>query len=201
MHRRQALARLSLLVGGAISAPTLSAFLSGCKPPSATGSFQPSTLVEDEFTLIGTLVDIILPETDTPGALAAGVDRYIDEVLTDVVASGDRERFLAGLTAFSDRVQKELGIGFLSLTNGQQLEFVTALDQKVFLDAELNSEQDAASSDETPATAATFFTTLKELTILGYYTSEIGATQELHVMPMGAYRAIVPLDEIKKTWA
>jgi len=137
--------------------------------------------------------------------VAAGVDRYIDEVLTNVVTSSDRDHFLVGLKVFSDRVLNEHGLGFASLTNGQQFEFLTALDQEAFLGADLVSEPDtelaSESEDEPLATAATFFRTLKELTILGYYTSEIGATQELHVMPMGAYRAIVPIDEIKKTWA
>jgi len=46
-----------------------------------------------------------------------------------------------------------------------------------------------------------FFRNMKELTLVGYYTSEPGATQELHVMPMGVWRADIPLAQVGRAWA
>jgi len=190
MDRRDALTKLTLLIGGAVSAPTFSAFMAGCSPPPAQGPYTPQSLSQDSFQLVGELAELIIPETDTPGALSAGVDRHIDDVLTEIFSSEQRRQFFVGMEDFSNRARVEYGADLIELHPEQQREFLVALEHEAFQGIR-DSEPNAAS----------FYRQVKELTVTGYYTSEFGATMELHVMPYGSYRPIVPFEEIGKTWA
>lgn len=193
MDRRNALSRIGLLLGGAISAPAVSGFLAGCTTPFSDGKYVPRTLSDDRYEAIRVLVELILPETDTPGALSAGVDRFVDEMLTDYYALSDRDRFLEGLDRFLETSTGEFGRDFVDLDAESMIDYVRTRD----IEAYSNPDSDQLSD---PAELF-FFRTLKELTIMGFYTSEIGATQELRVMPMGEYRPDVDLTELGRAWA
>ena len=75
------------------------------------------------------------------------------------------------------------------------------MDREAFPDPETEPEETAMLRERLAQGDPPFFRTLKELTVSGYYTSEVGATQELRVMPMGLHRADVPYDEIGRAWA
>lgn len=180
ISRREALHHLTLLVGGAISAPAVGAILSGCRAEPAPAGWTPEALTTDQVDLLGTLVDLIIPPTDTPGAKDAGVPVFIEKLLRDWVESEDRVRFQAGLAAVDEETQKTHGVAFREATPEQQNALLTRLDQE----------------------AIPFFATLKEWTLVGYYTSEIGATQELQWLANpGRYDADLPLEEVGPTWA
>ncbi len=224
--RRAALARLGLLAGAALSASTVSALLGGCRAePSADFAYR--VLDADEQALTETLVDLIIPDTDTPGARAAGVPQFIDTMLADWMDDGERARFLAGLADVDARAQAAHGARFLDLDAAQQTAILEVLDREAFPPyeeppAETEADEAAAASTqggtaameegaeqeagqvEPPAEEPPppFFSQLKELTVAGYYTSEVGATQELHWNPApGEYRPDVPLAEVGRTWA
>ncbi len=190
ISRREALNRLTAIVGGAISAPALSAILSGCRARPATAAWTPQALTTEQAELLGTLVDLIIPATDTPAAKDAGVPVFIDTLLHDWVESEDRARFLTGLAAIDQDTQETHGVAFRDATPEQQNALLTRLDQE------------AMQAREEGADPLPFFATLKEWTLVGYYTSEIGATQELQWLAApGRYDADLPLEEVGPTWA
>lgn len=190
ISRREALHHLTLVVGGAISAPAMSAILFGCRAKPASAAWRPQAIAADQVDLLGALVDLIIPATDTPGAKEAGVPVFIDKLLHDWVGSEDRARFQTGLAAVDEETQQADGVAFLEATPEQQNAIVTRLDRE------------AAQAREVGADPLPFFATLKEWTLVGYYTSEVGATRELQWLAApGRYDANAPLEEVGPTWA
>lgn len=190
INRREALRRVALLCGGALSAPTVAGILSGCQTGSA-GSWSPATLSDHQNELVVAISEHIIPATDTGGARAANVNRFVDAMLTDGFLDEDRERFLAGLDEVDAEAEAQHGAPFLDCADDEQIALVEAWDEAAF-------GPDADFDPEAPP----FFRTIKELTVFGYYTSEIGATEELRFDPvMGRYDPCVPVEEIGRTWA
>src|SRR5258708_32673212 len=97
IDRREALRRTALLLGGAISAPTLAGFLAGCQAPATNSAWVPRSMTADQGALMASLAEHILPATDTPGAQPAGVHRLIDTMLADDYVAAERQQFVAGL--------------------------------------------------------------------------------------------------------
>ena len=190
IDRREALRRAALLLGGALAAPTVAGVLAGCEPPPVPdGAWQPRALTPEQADLVATIADHILPETDTPGARAVGVHRFIDAMLAESYPAEDRERFLAGLADVDARARRACGRAFLQCATTDQRALLVHLDREAFATM--------PGPDE-----ASFFHTMKELTLVGYYTSEIGATRELRHAPVpGRFDGCVPLAEIGRAWA
>ena len=229
MTRRAAIARVAYLLGGAVSATTVAGVMAGCDRRAATEAAG-SALDVDQKELVATLSEHILPETDTPGARAVGVHDFIDAMMTDYYPAEERDRFIAGLGRVDQRSQRVFGTRFVEADAGQQLQLVEALNRQAFRDptAETTPAQEpvlrdtdteTGRSDAEAVQAASgaveldqdwdpedvgrqaFFRTLKELVLVGYYTSEEGATQELRMHPMGSWNADVPYSEIGRAWA
>ena len=231
--RREALRRTALLLGGAISAPTLAGVLAGCGRNGSSASAQVLTGGRQE--LVATIAEHIIPETDTPGARAAQVDRFIDEMLAGYYPEDERALFLDGLADVDERARQAHDQAFVDCTPEQQLEILLQLDRESFAPAppapasdgeepttpDVRERTEGGASPLPPevesdtiqwihgdprrprrATAPPFFRTMKELTIVGYYTSEVGATQELrHEAVPGRYEGCVPFERIGRTWA
>jgi hypothetical protein len=220
LTRREALARTALLVGGTLAGSTI---LGGEHALwAATPGWAPRTLSPAQLEMVATIAEHILPATDTPGARAAGVHRLVDVFLTEHYAPAERDRFLAGLHATNQRAVRERGTPFLRCSAPAQLALVAALDAEAF-PAERRAEAKAASPEiqamrdslpragSTAAAAPTrasrdegagwFFRRMKELTLLGYYTSQAGATKELAVNPMGAYHGDLSYRRLGRGWA
>jgi gluconate 2-dehydrogenase gamma chain len=180
MDRREALRRAALILGGVISAPVIAGVLAGCGGKGR----RSGVLSAEQLELVATIADHILPETDTPGARAVGVHEFIDAMLAHGYAGEDRARFVAGLADVDARARAACGRALLQCAHEQQRAVLEALDRETF------------------AQPDSFFHTFKELTLVGYYTSEIGATRELHHEPVpGRYDGCVPLAKIGRTWA
>ena len=233
--RREALARTALVLGGALATSTIAGAQSDTSWLVASPQWRPRTLSAAQNDLVATIAEHIIPATDTPGARAAGVNRFVDAILTSYYKNEERQRFLAGLGDIDARANKANGAPFMKLTSAQQLALLTALDaesyppQRVLQKAEpLTSERQkmqdslarqsstsATISDPTRASADAggdpaakrelergwFFRRMKELTLLGYYTSEAGAMKELKVNPMGVYRGDIPYRGVGHSWA
>jgi len=184
MERREALRQISLLSGAALSAPVLAAALGGCK--GAVSNYTPVNLSETHFQAIATIADIIIPETDTPGAKEAGVAQFIDVAMGSYFERDDYDRFIGGMNVINQDSNERYQIPFAELDELRQTQIVTVMDQKAF---------DALEAGEKPQ----FFTTLKQLVLLGYYMSEVGATEELrYLRAPGRYEGSA---EMGKTWA
>lgn len=190
LTRREALHQLSLLVGGALSAPVMSAILSGYRAGPPSPDWMPQTLTAHQSELLELLVDGIIPPTDTPGAKDAGVPAFIDKLLEDWVDPDERDRFRAGLAAVDDLTRQAHGAAFREATPAQRNALLARLDEEAV---------QARRDDVEPLP---FFATLKEWTLVGYYTSEVGATQELRWLAApGRYEADVPFEQVGRTWA
>src|SRR5881398_2100555 len=183
-----------MLLGGAISAPTLAGVLSaGTRRAWATSpQWAPRTLSPAQLELVATVAEHIIPETDTPGACAAGVHRFVDTLLSDHYPTPERDRFVAGLADVDARARSGHGKTFVECTADQQVALLTELDEAAFPAVRIDS----------PRTSDTwFFRRMKELTLVGYYTSQVGATQELHPSPFGAYRGDIPYSSVGRAWS
>jgi len=189
ISRRRALQQAALLLGGAISAPTVAGVFNTAtrRAWAASPAWAPRTLSAAQLELVATLTEHIIPQTETPGARAAGVHRFVDTLLTDHYPTAERDRFLAGLAAVDAQARSRYGKAFVESATGQQVALLRELD--------------AAAYAATRGDDAWFFRRMKELTLVGYYTSEIGAMQELHVSPFGAYRGDIPYTAVGRAWA
>jgi hypothetical protein len=188
--RRDALRRVAMLLGGALSAPAIAGVLAGCDSRSAAdGTWTARALTTEQSELVATIAEHILPETDTPGARAAGVHKFIDKMLAEHYPAEARARVLNGLADIDARARRDRGRAFLQCGVEEQRAVLARIDQEAFAAP--------PGSREVP-----YFRTLKELTLLGYYTSEIGATQELrHVSIPERFEGCVPFTQIGRTWA
>ena len=140
-------------------------------------------LTEHQNAMVTALAESIIPETDTPGATAAQVNRFVDVMLAEWFDDDDREEFLRVLVALDARSTNTFGAPFLALEEAQQVGLLRQLD------AEVTARREA----ELP-TEDHFFSRMKWLTMYGYYTSEVGATEELQqVIIPGGYEPCAPV--------
>ncbi|MBT8401654.1 MAG: gluconate 2-dehydrogenase subunit 3 family protein [Rhodothermia bacterium] len=196
MERREALKRIGVLMGGAVSLSTASGILGGCKVGPRSEPFVPKTLTAEQNELVTTISELIIPETDTGGAKAARVNEFIDKMLTDWVEDDDKQRFLSGLDQLESSTIASEGSGFLELAETDQIRILESLEAKRAQWREAVGEG-TASREERP-----FFEMMRELTIAGYYTSEIGASQELkYEIIFTSYEGDVPYEEIGRAWS
>lgn len=193
MTRREAILRVSALLGGtALSGQA--AMLAGCTGYAGdiVEDGQSWTFSADDVALLDEIAETILPETDTPGARAAGVGPFIAMMVVDVYDDREQAVFRAGLETLEEESRGMHGVSFREATAEQR----TTLLRK--LDAEQLQFMYSARKEE----PAHYFRMLKELTLLGYFTSEIGYTQAMrYVETPGRYDPCVPYEPGEKTWA
>lgn len=195
MNRRELLKTTAVAMGvGATSSLMLGA-LAACadsKPTKKSALGAPGRLI------IESLAELIIPATETPGAQAAGVPDFIDQIVSQWYTDTERKIFLDGLIALDARCQSTYGQEFISCSLSQQADALSAFE------IQANSYKppprdlfDRTGPEDTP-----FFTKIKELTVFGYYTSEIGASQELRWLPMpGQYLVDYPVSKVGRAWA
>jgi hypothetical protein len=166
---------MTLLLGGVLS-PQITAGLMG--QVINEGS---SVVVSDaQKTLLIELADTIIPTTGTPGAKAAGVEQFIMRLMRDCYLKKEQETFYSGLDTLEADCITSHGKGFAAL------------------DAEARNQM----VRETIKTNRAFFNEMRQLTVTGYFTSEIGATQALEYLPIpGVFHGDVPMESGQKTWA
>jgi len=188
MDRREALKCVGLLMGSAVSASVVSGVLAGCKAAPGSNALKVLTPTQDE--LVATVSELIIPATETPGARAARVNVFVDRMLDKWLHKGDRERFLAGLSDLDARARNAGGNSFVESDPKTQTTLLTTL------------EQEALAARASGLKHKSFFLLMKELTLTGYYTSEIGGAQELKtVIVPGYYDGDVPYADIGRAWA
>ncbi|GAB2597782.1 gluconate 2-dehydrogenase subunit 3 family protein [Spirosoma areae] len=203
--------RVAALTGVTLSLPALANTLEASATRRAlTG--KPLFFTADQDATVAELADTIIPTTKTPGAKAAKVNEVIDIMLKDCYKPDDQQRFLDGLTQTNKLSQDAYGKAFVQLDPAQRIEVVRKLeaDAKQQLEqmkaAKANTQTAGAQADmqmaDTKKKYSPFYTILKDLTLTGYFTSEIGATQALeYVAVPGRYDGCVPLKPGQKAWA
>jgi Gluconate 2-dehydrogenase subunit 3 len=198
MERRDAL-RL-LLAGAVIPAiprDTLAFFELAHRQIAAGYALR--TLNVHQNATVAAMVDLIIPETDTPGAKAARVNEFIDLILTEWATEEERRNFLEGVENVDLRGRAVFAKTFMDCEEAQQEEILRELDQAFAVEREEIVPRRPTRESKNKQLQGNFFGVLKRLTIYGYYTSEIGITQELQeaIIP-GAYDGCIPLKQAKK---
>lgn len=199
MNRREVIQRATMIFGYAITGPALTGILNGCKA-TPEEAFAPQLFSQDQIKLIAELAEIIIPRTETPGARDAGVPMFIDRMLKEVYPKEDQEAFLKNLAAFDDGARNEYGNSFLECSDDEKQAYF----RKEHDDAVKKSTNSASSGwwNAGIKQSKPFMVELKELTLLGFFTSEPGATQVLQYKQVpGPFKGCVPLKEVGKTWA
>ena len=186
MNRREALLALG---GVAVLADPL--FAAGRSLRGRLGHGALSVLDPHQNATVVTIADLIIPATDTPGATAAKVNEFIDLCLGEWFDADERKRFLDGLAELDARSNKRFGKDFTACAPEQQTEMLQLLDAEV---AALR-DADKQGLHREPSPSQRFFGNMKRLTLLGYFTSEVGQTEELHnpIIP-GRYDGCVVLE-------
>jgi hypothetical protein len=190
--RREAVRLVATLLGGAGLVGSR-ALLAMDKPPRNASKEARTPLFSDvDVILLSEVAETILPETDTPGARAAGVGPFMALMVTDCYSPENRQHFLAGMNTLEVASREQFGSGFLGATPDQRLQMLEAFDR----------EQKAYMDSKAPDAPTHWFRMVKELTLLGYFTSEIGYTQAMRYRETpGRYDPCVPLEPGGKTWA
>ena len=175
MNRREAVQRITLIMGGVLSAQLTAGLMgqvinTGASVPVSTG----------QQALLAEVADIIIPTTDTPGAREAGVEQFIVRVMRDCYQMEEQEAFYAGLAKLDADSKAAHGKGF----------------------AELDAAGKKAMLKQTTVDNKAFFKLMKQLTVAGYFTSVIGATKALEYLPIpGRFEGDVPMTPGQKAWA
>jgi hypothetical protein len=180
--RRALLRRAALVLGvSAVTPAVAAAVLRGGSTPEFA-SFSSTQLA-----LVAQLGEIIIPATDTAGAYAAGVHHFIDRAVNSGFTAPHRLQFLKGLQDIDQRAVAAGSDGFVRAAAEIQQAIVAKLDREAF----------ATGGEEN-----SFFREFKELTLIGYYTSKEGASEELayQATPV-SYQGCIPLRDVGKAWA
>lgn len=155
----------------------------------------PRTLNAHQHATVKVMAEMIIPRTETPGASDVGVAEFVDLILTEWYEEAERTRFLSGLAGVDTRGQTVFGRDFVDCSPLQQSDILMALGEKM---VEEVGEQLRPLRRRGVSAPANFYAMLRHLTLTAYYTSEAGATDELHFeMIPGSYQGC-PVEPIKE---
>ncbi len=187
LSRRSLVKGLALMFGGLLPASSLALAAQGYQGQADTLNRAGHLLSAKQLTLLKRLVDLIIPATDTPSAGALDVHGFIDNQLKHCFDKNSQNLFIAGLDKL-ERICRQM--------NGQAFSEVNTDAQVALLVAAEAGGKPCNVDDKA------FFYQLKTLTLLGYYTSEVGATEELSYLAIpGGYRGDVPFAQVGKAWS
>ncbi len=186
MNRREALRAVSFIMGGAVIGAEL--FLTGCD--TKRDEKQVNKLFnESDVALLDEVGETIIPETDTPGAKAVGIGAFISMMVLDTYPEKDQKVFQEGLEKLRTGFETEFDHSFMEAKPEERKQYLN----------KLNQELTVAQKEDEPAH---YFRMMKELTLLGYFSSEIGSTQALrYIETPGRYDACIPYKEGDRAWA
>lgn len=214
--RREAVFRITTLIGG-VAVLGSGAFVSACRREYKVGA----DFTNDEVAYLDEIADTILPTTSTPGAKAAKTGAFMALMVRDTYNADDDKVFREGMGKLNDAMKDKYGKTFMEATPQQRLEMLQTLDKQQFDYSEKMKAEARRKSDEflaerqqnpptpqgvkatqiTEAPPSKYFGMMKELALLGYFTSEIGMTQaQRYTEAPGRYDPCIPYDG-KPSWA
>jgi hypothetical protein len=185
IDRKEAIKRAGLLLGGVVFAPNILGVLNGCT--ATPGDWTPTLFSNEQARVVSALADVILPADDSPAASELGVPEFIETMVNEVYTEDQRSEFMEGLDKFADDFRTDIEVEFADGSDTDKYDFT-------YFQNRLAVEEDPASNP--------FFLSFKELTLLGYFTSEVGASEVLRYQAVpGNYEGCIPYDEVGNTWA
>lgn len=185
MNRREALNQVAWLMGGMLTAPTLAAFAEEKAPSSLAAATMPAfSLSSVQRQIVAEVAEHIIPKTNTAGAKEAGVPAFIELMLNDCYKAPEHESFLEGVSELEQA-------GFLKQSAQQQVATLKALEIKTKELMKAYNVQSVKVGDNVDATTMNkkakgvpFWRLMKELTLLGYFTSKEGIEQNFEYRPI-----------------
>lgn len=165
---------LSLLPGSLAQAQELQA------RAQSSGTLRALTPQQD--ATVSSIADMLLPQTDTVGAAAVGVNRFIDLLLAEAMLEPDRDRVLAGIDAIDARSQALFGAPFSAAHASDRESLLVALESQ--LPSHDPSLLQSAALRQAPVTPERAYATLKRLVVYAYFTSEPVAARMLNNDPI-----------------
>ena len=186
MNRREALTATAAFMGSAIIGSQV--FLSGCSrtEPKVEG------FSEDVLALLDEIGETIIPATaSSPGAKAGKIGEFMKVIVTDCYSPAEQKTFFDGISIIKQTVTNKYNTQFLKLTNAQKIETMLFFDQ----------EAQKSNNEKNEEVQTHFFTMLNQLTVWGFFSSEVGATQALRYVPIpGRYEGCMPYKEGDGAW-
>lgn len=205
--RRDALAGLMLTLGGG-------SIVSACSPDANEDDLLRSLRLSGrralyngaEYRLVGIVADAIIPRTETPGAIDAGVPAYLDAMMKNWASDDTQRLHRRSLREIRARLEELGGARLERLSDEARRSAVASLDREAYAQgsppawlAQIVPPPPAPALDE-PVVSK--YRALKVLVASVYYATEEGATQELQYEPVpGRWLGNAPLSEIGRTWA
>lgn len=186
-ERRTAIKQLAVMCGLVLSANSLSLMADSFSSPRDSTRRKKRLLNPAQLVLVRELGELIIPTTDTPGAIAADVHNFIDYQAAYCFNSAEQHALLGGLQKIDSSAQALYDKAFLLCEKNQQVELLNHMEK---------AQGDFTAEDRKA------FKQLKALVLFGYYTSEIGATKELGYQAVpGGYKGSLKFSTLGKAWA
>lgn len=192
MNRREALSRVAIIMGGTVLGAE--AFLSGCTT-AKTGL----VFAAEDIAFLNEVGEVIIPATNTPGAKEANVGAFMSVMVRDCYDEKNQNIFMEGMRALQFKEAKaKIGKSFMEANEKERHDLISALDKEV----QAIKEAKKANLDKKTGNEKHYFTMMKELTLTGFFTSEVGATKALRYVAIpGRYEGCVPYAKGDKAWA
>jgi Gluconate 2-dehydrogenase subunit 3 len=190
MNRRDALSRVSLLLGGTVLGAEL--WLSGCTNPQKNIGAGGLNFSNDDVAFLDEVSETILPATDSPGAKDAKVGDFMTRIVRDCYTPDNQKIFTDGIKKLNEACKQKNGKYFMDATPEQRHDLLVDLDK----------EQKAYQAQKKTDDPTHYFRMIKELTLWGYFTSEPGANKALrYVAVPGKYEGCIDYKKGEKAWA
>lgn len=172
MNRREALSLTATILGGALVGS--SAFLSGCKKTAEKNL----ALTDQQIAFLDEVGETIIPATKgSPGAKAAGIGAFMKTIVTDCYSGEEANTFYKGINEIDNKAKQDFSKGFMQLNEQERFQLFVGLDKE------------ARGENSDPH----YFSMMKELTLWGYFSSEVGCTQALRYNPIpGRFEGCIP---------
>jgi len=209
VDRREAIRLVSAWLGAAALAGGADALvaqdlLAAHEKVSLAGEQPLGDFTVEDIALLDEIAETILPATSTPGAKAAKTGAFMALMVTDSYSPAAQRIFRDGMRKVDDATRKAHRVSFMEASAPQRTTVLTTLDREQLrvMDArEVASKRNppAASSVHPPAH---YFRMMKELALLGYFTSEVGCTQALrYIETPGRFDPCLPYTAGQPAWA
>ena len=190
MNRRDALSRVSLLLGGTVLGAEL--WLSGCTNPQKNIGAGGLNFSNDDVAFLDEVSETILPATDSPGAKDAKVGEFMTTIVRDCYTPDNQKIFTDGIKKLNEASKQKNGKYFMDATPEQRHDLLVDLDK----------EQKAYQAQKKKEDPTHYFRMIKELTLWGYFTSKPGANKALrYVAVPGRYEGCIDYKKGEKAWA
>jgi hypothetical protein len=210
MHRRELLKKIGLLTGAAVIGTDF--LLTGCKTSTSSVEISPEMVA-----LLDEVGETILPATSTPGARAARIGEFMKIMVNDCYSPAQQKVFIQGVSQLDQECKQHAGKVFMDASVAEREDFLIHLEKQAQkqnadnreLDSlkrkdhdQVNSKLSLAEQKEFESTPEHYYTMIKQLTLLGFFTSKTGMTETLRHIPVpGRYDGEMAYNAGDKAWA